>query len=289
MARPPINLIASIRQRLLNIAQRQNQPFDVILVRYGLERLLFRLSISEHQKRFILKGGLLVSMWVDDAMRVTRDIDFLGHGDDDADQLKETFADILSTDCDDGLTFDTENLTAEAIREEVEYGGTRLKTIAFLGVVRIPITIDIGFGDAVAPNTEILDFPHLLDDGVSTVCAYPMAAVIAEKFQAMVALGLINGRMKDYYDLWTIPQIARIPDEALDAAIAATFARRNTPIPTEAPPGLSNAFFSSPEKLRQWTAYARSIHFDTATFEQVVTGIWLTVGPACQRILARLN
>ena len=242
MAKSVTNMAVSARARLLTIAKAQNQPFDVILVRYALERLLYRLSISPHRNRFVLKGGLLVTLWVDDAMRVTRDVDFLGYGDADAEALKAVFTEIMSIESDDALAFNTDTLTTEPIRSEVEYGGTRLRTVALLAGARIPITVDIGFGDAVAPPTQDLVYPSLLQMDEAKVRAYPPATVIAEKFQAMVALGQINGRMKDYYDLWAIPRSLPVPDGALDEAIAATFARRGTAIPTEPPPGLSQAF-----------------------------------------------
>lgn len=287
MAKSVTNLPASVRQRLLNHAREQNQPFDVILVRYGLERLLYRLSISQYRNRFILKGGVLVTLWIDDAQRVTRDIDFLGHGDDDAEQLKAVFTDILSIDTQDGLMFDTGNLTSEPIREEVEYGGTRLKTTAALAGAKIPITIDIGFGDAIAPKADDMTYPSLLNMEDAKIRAYPPATVIAEKFQAMVALGVINGRLKDYFDLWAIPRSLPISDEDLDAAIEATFARRNTEIPTDVPPGLSEAFNHSPDKVRQWEAYSRSIDFQGVSLEDVTQSIWALVGPSCQRLTDR--
>ena len=280
------NKAASVKDKLLRLAKAQGQPFDVMLVRYGLERLLHRLSISKYQNRFILKGGLLVNLWVDDAMRVTRDVDFLGQGDDNPDCLKEKFAEIFSIEVDDGLTFDPANLNAEAIREDVEYGGTRLKTVAFLEKTRISITIDIGFGDAVSPAPVDIDFPNLLGTEVSRIRAYPPTTVIAEKFQAMVNLGLINGRMKDYYDLWAIPQSLTVNQDALDAAIEATFNRRGTAIPVETPPGLSDAMYTSPDKLRQWQAYARSIEFDGPPFQEIIQTIWELIGPACLRINA---
>lgn len=286
MDRLKTNRAASVKDKLLRLAKAQGQPFDVMLVRYGLERLLYRLSISKYRDRFILKGGLLVTLWVDDAMRVTRNVDLLGQGNDNPDRLKETFAEIFSIEVDDGLIFDPADMTAEAIREDVEYGGTRLKTLAFLEKTRISITIDIGFGDAVVPAPMDIDFPNLLDREVSWIRAYPPTTVIAEKFQAMVNLGLINGRMKDYYDLWTIPQSLIVNQDALDAAIEATFGRRGTAVPVETPLGLSDAMYTSLDKLRQWEAYARSIEFDGPPFQEIIQTIWELVGPACVRINA---
>ncbi|BBB08496.1 hypothetical protein SPYCW_1512 [Sphingopyxis sp. EG6] len=210
MAKTPTNMAKSVKDRLLNIARQEGRVFDVLLVRFALERLLYRLSVSQHRERFVLKGGMLVTVWVEDDNRVTRDADFLGHGDPDPERLAADFREIMAIESDDGLVFDLDALAATAIREEMEYGGTRLKTSAYLEKTRIPVTIDIGFGDAMADATQQLDYPTLLDLPAPSVRAYPPATVIAEKFQAMVALGVLNGRMKDYYDLWAIPRALEI-------------------------------------------------------------------------------
>lgn len=201
MAKMQNNLAKSVKDRLLSIARKEGRSFDVLLVQYALERLLFRLSVSEHRDRFVLKGGMLVTVWIEDNNRVTGDADFLGHGDPDLERLAADFRNIMEIEGGDGLVFDLDTLAATAIREEMEYGGTRLKTAAYLERTRIPVTIDIGFGDAMADATQRLDYPTLLDLPTPNVHAYPPATVIAEKFQAMVALGILNGRMKDYYDL----------------------------------------------------------------------------------------
>lgn len=163
MAKAPVNIAKSIKDRLLNIARKEGRAFDVLLVRFALERLLYRLSISAHRDRFVLKGGMLVTVWVADDNRVTRDADFLGHGDADPDHLIADFGEIMAIESDDGLAFDIDALAATVIREEMEYGGVRLKTVAYLERTRIPVTIDIGFGDAMADATQRLDYPTLLD------------------------------------------------------------------------------------------------------------------------------
>lgn len=284
MAKPPTNMAKSVKDRLLNIAREESRVFDVLLVRFALERLLYRLSVSEHRDRFVLKGGMLVTVWVEDDNRVTRDADFLGHGDPDPERLAADFREIMAIESDDGLVFDLEALAATAIREEMEYGGTRLKTSAYLEKTRVPVTIDIGFGDAMADATQQLDYPTLLDLPAPSVRAYPPATVIAEKFQAMVALGVLNGRMKDYYDLWAIPRALDIGADDLDAAITATFARRQTAIPTERPPGLSAEMVNNEAKQRQWRAYAASIELESVSLESIVEKIWELVGPSCARI-----
>lgn len=289
MAKTPTNMAKSVKDRLLNIARQEGRVFDVLLVRFALERLLYRLSVSQHRDRFVLKGGMLVTVWVEDDNRVTRDADFLGHGDPDPERLAADFREIMAIESDDGLVFDLDALAATAIREEMEYGGTRLKTSAYLEKTRIPVTIDIGFGDAMADATQQLDYPTLLDLPAPNVRAYPPATVIAEKFQAMVALGVLNGRMKDYYDLWAIPRALEISDADLDAAITATFERRQTAIPTERPPGLSAEMVDDETKQRQWRAYAASVELENVSLESIIDKVWGLVGPSCARIVAAEN
>jgi hypothetical protein len=222
---------------------------------------------------------MLVTIWVADDNRVTRDADFLGHGDSNPDRLVSDFREIMGIESSDGLIFDIDTLTATIIREDMEYGGVRLKTAAYLEKTRIPVTIDIGFGDALADATQRLNYPTLLDLPAPQVRSYPPATVIAEKFQAMVALGVLNGRMKDYYDLWAIPRAISIPDDDLDAAIRATFERRATPIPSERPPGLSAEMIGDQGKQQQWRAYAASLELANVSLETIIDAVWDLVGP----------
>lgn len=284
MARVPANIAASVKQRLLNLARAERRAYDVVLVRYALERLLYRLSISEHRGSFILKGGMLVTLWIESSSRETRDADFLGHGDSDPNHLREVFAGVLSIDADDGLVFDTGSLRTAVIREEMEYGGVRLRTDAYLERSRIPVTIDIGFGDALADVARTMAYPSMLGMDEPEIRIYPPASVIAEKFQAMVALGIANGRMKDYFDLWAIPRALEISPDDLDAAIRATFHRRGTAVPAERPPGLSDAMIGDDAKRAQWRAYAASLDLRELAFEEVVEAAWTLVGPSCQRL-----
>ena len=284
MARAPVNIAASVKQRLLNFARAEGRAYDVVLVRYALERLLYRLSISEHRGSFILKGGMLVTHWIESSSRETRDADFLGHGDSDPDYLREVFAGVMSIDADDGLAFDTASLRTAVIREEMEYGGVRLRADAHLESTRIPVTIDIGFGDALADAARTMTYPSMLGMDEPEIRIYPPASVIAEKFQAMVALGIANGRMKDYFDLWAIPRALAIAPDDLDAAIRATFERRGTAIPADRPPGLSDAMIGDDAKRTQWRAYAASLDLKELAFEEVVEAAWALVGPSCQRL-----
>lgn len=190
-------------------------------------------------------------------------------------------AEILKIDVDDGIVFDAGEITATEIREDQVYGGKRLKTTAYLGKTKIPITVDIGFGDALGdPNFEI-EYGSLLDFDPVTIRAYSPETVIAEKFQAVVSLGLANGRMKDFYDLWAIPKAKEISDDQLALTIRSTFDRRRTNIPTEQPPGLSNEFAADATKIAQWTAYAESTELEGVSLKTVVEEIWQRLAPIC--------
>lgn len=287
MAEAPKNLAASVKQRLLNMAREQGRAFDILLVRFALERLLFRLSLSTYRENYILKGGMLVTQWLDHDNRETRDADFLGFGEADAEAIKAIFTEIMTIAGDDGLEFDTGALVATAIREEMEYGGIRLRTAAYLERTRIPVTVDIGFGDALADAGQSIEYPSLLDMERPSIRAYPPAAVIAEKFQAIVALGLANGRMKDFYDLWAIPKAMPIDERALDAAIAATFERRGTPVPGDCPVGLSEAMAQDADAQRRWRAYVDSLELPTLDFAEVLGDIWALLAPSCARLSVR--
>jgi predicted nucleotidyltransferase component of viral defense system len=284
MADAPKNIAASVKQRLLNMARAQGRGFDILLVRFALERLLFRLSQSPHRDNYILKGGMLVTQWLDHDNRETRDADFLGFGDADVETIKAVFAQIMAITSEDGLDFDTGALTASTIREEMEYGGIRLKTSVYLERTRIPVTLDIAFGDALTDASQTLDYPSLLGMERPSIRAYPPSQVIAEKFQAMVALGLANGRMKDFYDLWAIPKAMPIDDQALDTAIAATFERRTTPIPNERPSGLSAAMAEDAAAQQRWRAYVESLELPVPDFADVLEDIWALLATSCARL-----
>lgn len=278
------NSPASVGQRLLNLARDRGQVFDVVLVIYGLERLMYRLSISEHRDSFVLKGGMLVTLWIGDENRVTRDADFLGFGEASEERLISVFSDVMSLQTDDGLVYDVDNLTARPIREEQQYGGIRLGTVANLGKTRIPIVVDVGFGDATIAPDFTIDYPALLDMPAARIRAYPPASVVAEKFHAIVTLGLVNSRMKDYYDLWAILNSQPIDENELADAIAATFSRRETQIPTSVPAGLTDQFSADPQKTQQWATYAASIGLEGLTLDDAIDLIWAKLAPACERL-----
>jgi predicted nucleotidyltransferase component of viral defense system len=284
MAERPEKSPASIRQRLLNVARKKGQVFDVVLVTYGLERLIYRLSISKHQSSFVLKGGMLVALWTADEKRVTRDADFQGYGLASEAHLISAFSEIMREPVDDGLVFDVDRLNAEPIREVQQYGGTRLKTIANLGKTRIPIVIDIGFGDAMTAPKHMVEYPTLLHMPSAHIRAYPPETVVAEKFHAIVTLGLVNSRMKDYYDLWAILNSQSIEERKIDEAIQSTFVRRDTNIPTRTPSGLTIQYSKDPLKVQQWSAYTASIDLEGLSLDKVAYSIWTILGPSCDRL-----
>ncbi len=201
----PRNLAASVRQRLLNIAKRDGEAFDLVLTRYALERLLYRLGQSKYHDQFLLKGAMLFAVWGGEIHRPTRDVDLLGFGTSELPQVEKFFRDICQESVEpDGLEFLPDTMRAMEIREDQEYQGVRVLFEARLENAVIPIQIDIGYGDAVTPAPEDITYPTVLDFAAPKLRAYPIYTVVAEKFQAMVWLGIVNSRMKDFYDLWII-------------------------------------------------------------------------------------
>ncbi|GJE19457.1 nucleotidyl transferase AbiEii/AbiGii toxin family protein [Methylobacterium marchantiae] len=273
MAKEIKNIGASVRARLLQVSKTSGQTFDLVLTRFALERLLFRLSQSPHSDRFVLKGAMLMMSWFDDPHRGTRDLDLLGFGDPRGEPMLATFREILAQEAADGVEFDVDALRVDRIREELEYGGLRLRTTASIGGARISLTIDIGFGDAVEPGTEELDYPSMLDFPMPRLRGYARETVIAEKFQAMMALGRANSRMKDFYDIWILSKSFDFADDRLARAIAATFARRATPIPVDLPDALTPAFASDEQKQRQWIAFVRDVAVNPGKFEEVIVSL----------------
>jgi hypothetical protein len=250
------NLSASILARLLTLAKQRGDDYNLLLNRFGIERLLARVSASPHADRFLLKGALLFALWYDTPHRPTRDADLLGFGPDDEAHLIATFREVAAMDLGDGIVFDSESVKANAIREDNTYGGTRITLVARIGTARCALQIDVGFGDAVTPGPQTLTYPTLLADFLApTLRVYPVYTVIAEKYQAMVMLGQANTRMKDFFDLAVIARRTELDGGTLAAAITATFVRRKTALPTERPLALTTQFSEDAAKLRQWQAF----------------------------------
>lgn len=269
----PEGRIESIRTRLLNRSRSRGESFDFVLSRYGVERFLHRLARSQHADRFVLKGATLFHLWNHELHRPTRDLDLLGSGPADLASLRSALLAILRIECpEDGLVFDDRSLTVGPIRDDQEYGGVRAKFRALFGTARILIQVDVGFGDAVTPDPETLDFPLLLPEmpGIR-LKSYPVATVIAEKFEALVRLDAQNSRMKDFFDLDFLLR-GEVPDRCqLTGAIEATFRRRKTTLPDAEPAGLSAAFVE--EKSIMWGAFLLKNGLEKRDFGDVVKGI----------------
>lgn len=272
---------ASILAQLLTLAKQRGDDYSLLLNRFALERLLLRLSASPHGNRFLLKGALLFALWYDTPHRPTRDADLLGFGPDDEANLVATFREIAAMDMDDGIVFDPASVKASAIREDNTYGGTRITLAARIGTARCALQVDVGFGDAVTPEPQTVTYPTLLKAfQAPTLRVYPVYTVIAEKYHAMVMLGQANSRMKDFYDLAVIAQRTTLDGATLAAAIAATFARRQTPLPTERPRALTSQFSEDPGKLRQWQAFLNKNRITACSLSVTVALLDLLLWPA---------
>lgn len=253
--RPIKNMVASVHQRLLEIAKEKNRPFQDVLQLYALERWLFRLSQSRHRDRFVLKGALLLVAWKMSSTRPTRDIDLLGRVSNDLESVRSLIADISQTSVeDDGLTFDPASVTTERIAEDADYEGVRAKFQGRLGNSRIAMQVDIGFSDVVTPGPTMTSYPTFLEQPAAELLAYNRETAIAEKFEAMVKLGELNSRMKDFFDVWLLANTFPFEGRMLAAAVEATFSRRQTPIEVE--PICFSEEFATNENT-QWNAFVR--------------------------------
>jgi len=258
----PKDLSASVRQRLANHAMKSREDFQVVLAQYGFERLLYRLSQSPHARQFTVKGALMFLVWAGEQYRPTRDLDLTALKQHTANDLKAIFQALCTLPVEeDGLLFVAETVHAESIREETEYGGMRVRLMAKLGRAKIPLQVDIGFGDAITPKALVTEFPTLLGFPAPHLAMYPKETAIAEKYETMIRRGMINSRMKDYYDIWMLARNFGFDGEVLKSAITATFRRRKTALPADVPDGLTGEFATDGAKQVQWTAFIRQTRF----------------------------
>jgi hypothetical protein len=227
-------------------------------MRYAVERLLFRLSLSSYAREFVLKGAMMFLVWKGEPYRTTKDLDLLALQSGPTERFKKVFQDLCRLEAgEDGLQFLAETVRAEDIRDDELYQGVRVRLEARLGRAKIPLQVDIGFGDVVIPRARKAAFPTLLDLPAPRLAMYPQETVIAEKFEAMVKLGVLNSRMKDFYDVWVIGREFEFEGERLGAALEATFKRRRTPLPDGTPFALCEQFSGDPVKQEQWRAFVR--------------------------------
>jgi hypothetical protein len=250
------NIGASVRTRINNKAKEDKVNTLFLLTRYALERMLYRLSVSEHRDSFLLKGALLFDLWYDVPLRPTRDIDLLGFGMAEIPHLLKVFEDLCAIEVEDGIKFEATSIKAEEIRKEANYSGTRVTLIGTIDGAKCTVQIDVGYGDAVTPAPEIATYPVMLKDmPAPELRVYPQYTVIAEKFEAIVSLGMANSRMKDYFDLWVLLRNATLDSAILEQAVQATFTRRGTALQTDTPVGLSDQFSLDKSRVDLWDAF----------------------------------
>lgn len=256
----PTNIAASVEAKLKNICKEQNIDFRFILIRYANERFLYKLSVSPFANQFILKGGNLFIVWQNGMnFRPTVDADLLCTGKADEEYLKSVFLKVCksSSSANGGMRFDEKSLEVGPIRDDNEYGGTRIVLTAYLGRAKIPLQFDIGIGDAITPAPEIVKYPVLLNGEAPQIKIYPMVTSIAEKAETMVSRGTLNSRMKDFYDIWLLSELFDHNFQTLKQAILNTFKRRNVSLPTTAPESFTEEFYQSKMKQTQWNAFCR--------------------------------
>lgn len=275
------NVPASVRARLLDVAKLQSVDFNQVLIRFALERILYRLSQSAHADRFLLKGALLFTLWYDMPHRTTRDADLLGFGASDLDSVAQTFRDIASIAVDDGIMFDPASVVVDEIRKDAGYAGARVLISGELAKARCKTQIDIGFGDAVTPEPVDAIYPVLLSDlPAPQLRTYPVYTVVAEKLHAIVLHGMTNSRMKDYVDLSVLLEREALDVELLAQAIKATFERRGMVVPTTLPIGLTDEFAQDASRQSLWNSFLKKNEFDSEPLAVIVDRLRTALKPA---------
>ncbi len=253
------NIAGSNRAKLLALARERGEDFQYLLGRWMVERFLYRLSQSVHKDGFVLKGAMLFLAWDGQMHRPTRDLDLLGFGSSDIPDVTRRIREICSLVEADGILFDLAGIEGTRIKEDAEYEGVRLRVPASLAGARIIMQIDVGFGDLVDPPPGPVTFPVLLPLAAPVIRGYPPEAVVAEKFHAMVVLGIANSRMKDFFDIWRLGQTHRFEAGRLARAIRGTFERRQTLVPEKLPIALTSEFLEDAAKRTQWTAFGKRL------------------------------
>ncbi len=274
-----INIQASIRQRLLNLARLDKRPFNELLQYYAMERFLYRLSRSEHSDGFILKGALMLRVWRSPELRPTMDIDMLGKMKNVEADIVALIRDIMTVEVeDDGLRFDSDSIRSEQIMEETEYEGARVRFSGKLDTARVIIQVDIGFGDIVYPGPEESELPTMLDFPAPRLLCYSRESSIAEKFETMARLGELNSRMKDFYDIWLLTRQFDFNGAIMAEAIRLTLGRRGTSLPSEIE-AFSKAFLNT--KQVQWAAFRKRLQQDhiPVSFQDIVSGVKDFIAP----------
>lgn len=281
MSSPRTNVAASVRARLLNVARDQQADFNQILVRFALERILYRLAKSPYGERFLLKGALLFTLWYDMPHRATRDVDLLGFGTSDVTSIALLFREVAAQAVEDGISFDPASVVVKEIRKEAGYGGVRVFIAGDLAGARCKVQIDVGFGDAVTPAPQTCIYPVLLADlPAPNLRVYPTYTVIAEKFHAIALLGMTNSRLKDYFDLSVLFEREALDLRLLTEAISATFERRDLAVPSDVPVGLTTEFGQDASRQALWLAFLRKNSLPIEPLNDVVGRLQAALMPA---------
>lgn len=271
-AHEKVDLAEIIGKKLKNVSRIRNRPLDEILRYFAIERFLYRLSISSHSHKFFLKGGLLLKVWDSMDHRATMDIDLLARTSNQFENLESILTDIsLLKGIEDGVMFDCENLRLQEAQIGGEYKGINASFYAQLFKTKIPILIDIGFNDIVVPEPEEIRYPTLLDMPEPKLMGYPVECVMAEKFESIVKLGLINTRIKDFYDLWTLSKNKKIGAQKLQKAIAEVFIHRGTKL--EYPIAFTPAFYDAPSTIQRWHTFLARMGKKPMPFKKVILEI----------------
>jgi hypothetical protein len=284
---PIRDVAASVRQRLLNRAKATNRPFQELLQYFAMERFLARLSRSQHASRFVLKGALMFTVWRAPASRPTKDIDLLGRMANTVDAVVPTIRDVCNQAVEpDGLVFHAESVAGTVIKEEADYSGVRVTFRVTLQNARVAMQIDIGFGDVITPGAGPVEYPSVLDFPAPRLLGYNRETAVAEKFEALVKLGLLNSRMKDFYDLWLVSREFRFDGPALMAAVTRTFANRGTDLDAS-PLALTAAFAGDRDKQAQWAGFLKKSRLTNAPAD--LPAVIDTLGPFLLPVAAAVH
>lgn len=265
------NRAASVRARLLNYSRQTKQEFNRVLTKYALERFLYRIGVSSYADSFLLKGALLFDLWFAIPYRATRDADLLCFGSADLSRIKSVFQELCQIDYPDGMIFHPESVNVDEIRKDARYDGIRVVLLGYLDGARCQVHVDIGFGDAVTPEADEVNYPVILKDFAQPrMHTYPRYTVVAEKFDALYSLGMVNSRMKDYFDLHIMARYMDFDGATLSRAIKATFERRQTVVLNSAPIGLMDTFAKDSQNQMQWQAFLRKNRIESVSLGEVV-------------------
>jgi predicted nucleotidyltransferase component of viral defense system len=254
------DLPASIHARLQRIAVETHRPFQEILYYYVMESFLYRLSQSQYNKQLILKGGLAFGGWGLNLRRPTLDIDFQASISNSIEEVTRVVREICAVSVEeDGIVFDTTSMDVKTTMPNAEYEGARLRFKAYLGRSVIWLQVDLSFANVITPKEIEIEYPTLLDRTNFVLRTYNRETAIAEKFQSMVIWGLSNGRLKDYYDIFLLAKECDFDGSTLAKAFVATFAHRNTEIPTDTPLALSDDFINL--NRNDWLNYLKNTDY----------------------------